>query len=55
MIALGEEIEYTAEEIAQQLANALGVNVLAPTEAVWVNRYGETFVSDHDGVCIHYQ
>lgn len=33
---------------AQQLANIMGVTVLAPTEAIWVNSYGEIFISDYD-------
>ena len=35
---------------AQQLANILGVKVLAPTEAIWVNSYGEVFISDYDAL-----
>ena len=33
---------------AQQLANIMGVEVMAPTEAIWVNSYGEVFISDYD-------
>lgn len=73
----GEEIEYSAEEFAerianatsymgkdirlmacntgskndgfaQQLANIMGVKVLAPTEAIWINSYGKIFISDYD-------
>lgn len=32
---------------AQQLANEMNVNVLAPTEDIWVNSYGKLFISDN--------
>lgn len=35
---------------AQQLANILGVKVLAPTEAIWLNVYGELFISDYEAL-----
>ena len=33
---------------AQRLSNILQVEVLAPTEAIWVNSYGEIFISNYD-------
>lgn len=51
----GEKIRLIACEagrkedgVAQQLANELGVSVLAPTEKIWVNQDGEFFISDSD-------
>lgn len=34
------------ECIAQQIANQLGVNVLAPTETLYINEEGKLFVTD---------
>jgi hypothetical protein len=34
--------------IAQKLSNALGVKVMAPTEILWVDQDGKTFVSNSD-------
>lgn len=36
----------SATGFAQQLANELGVDVLAPTETLWINDNGELFVSN---------
>ena len=33
---------------AQQLANIMGVKVMAPTETLWVNRFGELFIADSE-------
>ncbi len=34
--------------LAQQLANELHVNVLAPTEVLWIREDGSLFVSDNN-------
>lgn len=38
--------------IAQQISDILGVDVLAPTEAVYVNGFGEMLVTDNAGLSI---
>lgn len=38
--------------IAQQISDILGVDVLAPTEAVYVNGFGEMLVTDDDSLSI---
>lgn len=38
--------------IAQQISDILGVDVLAPTEAVYVNCFGEMLITDNDSLSI---
>lgn len=38
--------------IAQQISDILGVDILAPTEAVYVNGNGEMLVTDNDSLAI---
>ena len=33
---------------AQQLANIMGVKVMAPTQTLWVNKEGEMFIADSE-------